>query len=89
MWSIIPLKNFHMFKIVSLEIFFKQKLITNSTTLNKWKFFSGMVDKWRGSPKDSIISPESERENKEGRRERDGERVNVSQRRERSGNKKD
>ena len=48
-----------------------------------------MVDKCRGSPKDSIISPESERENKEGRRERDGERVNVSQRRERSGNKKD
>ena len=39
-----------------------------------------MVDKWRDSPKDSIISPKSERENKEGRRERDGERVNVSQR---------
>ena len=48
-----------------------------------------MVDKWRGSPKDSIISPESERENKEGRRERDEEKVNVSQRKERIGNKKD
>ena len=48
-----------------------------------------MVDKWRGSPKDSIISLESERENKKGRRERDGEKVNVSQRKERSGNKKD
>ena len=28
-----------------LEIFLKQKLITDSAILNKWKFFSGMVDK--------------------------------------------
>ena len=28
-----------------LENFFKQKLITDSAILNKWKFFSGMVNK--------------------------------------------
>ena len=55
MWSTIPLKNFHLFKIVSLNFFFKQKLITDSAILNKWKFFSGMVDKWRDPPENSII----------------------------------
>ena len=49
-WSIISLKDFqgfHLFKIAKLEFlfFFKQKLITNSAILNKWKSFSEMVDK--------------------------------------------
>ena len=57
MWSTIPLKNFHLFKIVHYNFFFKQKLIIDSAILNKWKFFSGMVDKCRGPPEDSIISP--------------------------------
>ena len=49
-----------MFKIVELEFFLfflKQKLIIDSVILNKWKFFSGMVDKWRGLPEDCMISP--------------------------------
>ena len=54
-WSIIPLKDFHMFKIVDF-FFFQQKLITDLVILNKWKSFNGMVDKWRDSPKDGIIS---------------------------------
>ena len=45
-----------MFKIAELEIFFKQKLITDSAILNKWFSFSGTVDKWRGLPEDCIIS---------------------------------
>ena len=42
----ILLKNYYLLKIVELEIFLKQKLITNSTILNKWESFSKMVDKW-------------------------------------------
>ena len=57
MWSTISLKDSHLFKIVELEIFFKQKLITDSTILNKHKPFSGIVDKWYGTPEDCIISP--------------------------------
>ena len=45
MWSTISLKEFYLFKIAKLEIFFKQKLITNSAILNKWESISGMVDK--------------------------------------------
>ena len=37
--------------------FFKQKLITDSATLNKWESFSGMVDKWRDPLEDYIFSP--------------------------------
>lgn len=44
-WCTIPLKNSHLFKIAESDIFFKQKLIIDSTVLNKWKPFSGMVDK--------------------------------------------
>ena len=57
MWFIILLKNFHQFKIVELENFFKQKLITDSVILNKWKSFSGIVNKRRGPPENFIISP--------------------------------
>ena len=56
MWSTIPLKNSHLFKIAELEIFFKQNLITDSAILNKWESLSGMVDKWRGPPEDCIVS---------------------------------
>ena len=45
-----------MFKIAKLEKIFKQKLITDSVILNKWFSFSGIVDKWRGSLEDCIIS---------------------------------
>ena len=45
MWIIILLKDVYLFKIVELEIFLKQKLITDSAILNKWEFFSRMVDK--------------------------------------------
>ena len=34
----------------------EDSIITDSAILNKWKFFSGMVDKWHGLPEDSIIS---------------------------------
>jgi len=44
-WSIIPLKDSHLFKIVELENSFKLKLITDSVILNKWKYFSRIVDK--------------------------------------------
>ena len=37
-----------VFKIAKSEIFFKQKLIIDSAILNKWEFFSEIVDKWRG-----------------------------------------
>ena len=49
MWFIIPLKDSHLFKIIELENFFKQKLITDLIILNKWEFFNGMMNKWRGS----------------------------------------
>ena len=55
-WSIIPLKDSHLFKTAELEKNFKQKLITNSVILNKWESFSGIVDKWHGLSKDCIIS---------------------------------
>ena len=45
MWSTIPLKDLHMFKIAELEIFFKQKMIIDLAILNKWESFSRMVDK--------------------------------------------
>ena len=57
MWSTIPFKDSHLFKIVELKIFLKQKLITNSAILNMWEFFSRMMDKWRGSPENCIIYP--------------------------------
>ena len=58
MWTTIPLKDSHLFKIVELKIFFlNKKLITDSIILNKWKSFSGMMDKWRRPPEDFIISP--------------------------------
>ena len=44
-WSTILLKDSHLIKITKSETFFKQKLITDSTILNKWKSFSRMVDK--------------------------------------------
>ena len=50
MWSTILLKGSHLIKIAESETFFKQKLITDSTILNKWKSFSGMMDKRRGLP---------------------------------------
>ena len=56
-WSTISLKDSHLFKITELEIFFKQKLITDSAILNKWESFSGMMDKWRGPPVYCIFSP--------------------------------
>ena len=59
MWSTFPLKDSHFFKIVELENFLKQKLITNSAILNKWEFFNGMIDKWRSPSDNSIISPKS------------------------------
>ena len=60
-WSIIPLKDSHLFKIAELFFFFfKQKLITDSAILNKWEFFSKMVDKWHGLLEDCIISPKVE-----------------------------
>ena len=63
MWSTIPLKNSYLLKIAELEFFFfKQKLITDSAILNKWKSFSGMVDKWHGPSGDYIISQASETE---------------------------
>ena len=34
-----------MFKIAELGKFFKQKLIIDLAILNKWEFFSGIVDK--------------------------------------------
>lgn len=37
--------------------FFKQKLIINSTILNKWKSFNRIVNKWHYSLEDYIISP--------------------------------
>ena len=43
-WSTITLKNSHLFKIVEFKKK-KQKLITDLAILNKWEFFSGMVDK--------------------------------------------
>ena len=43
-WSTITLKNSHLFKIVEFKKR-KQKLITDLAILNKWEFFSGMVDK--------------------------------------------
>ena len=58
MWSIISLKDFHLFKIAELEFFFKQKLIIALTILNKLKSFSEMVDKWRDPPEYCIISLE-------------------------------
>ena len=51
-----------MFKIVSQKKKFKQKLITNSAILNKWKFFSEMVNKKCGPSEYSIISPDCEGE---------------------------
>ena len=45
--SIISLKNYHPFKIVELENFFKQKLTINSAILNRRKFFNKMMDKYR------------------------------------------
>ena len=44
-WSIIPLKDSHLFKIIASENFFRQKLIINLAILNKWEIFSGIVDK--------------------------------------------
>ena len=55
-WSIILLKDSHLFKIVELKKNFKQKLITDSTILNKWEFFSRIVDKWHGLSENCIIS---------------------------------
>ena len=52
-------KTFTCLKLL-VKIFFKQKLITDSAILNKWKFFSGIVDKWYGLPEDFIISPRME-----------------------------
>ena len=43
-WSTITLKNSHLFKIAELKKK-KKKLITDLAILNKWEFFSGMVDK--------------------------------------------
>ena len=40
-------KTLTCFKLPSQKIFLKRKLITNLAILNKWNFFSGMVDKWR------------------------------------------
>ena len=57
MWSIISLKDSHLFKIAELENFLKQKLITDSAILNKWESFNGMINKWRDSSEDGIISP--------------------------------
>ena len=51
-WSAIPLKDFHLFKIAELNFFFK---LTDSTILNMWESFSGIVDKWRGPLEDCII----------------------------------
>ena len=45
MWSIISLKDSHLFKIAELENFLKQKLITDSAILNKWESFNGMMNK--------------------------------------------
>ena len=45
MWSTSLLKDSHLFKIAETENFFKQKLITDSKILNKWEYFSGIVDK--------------------------------------------
>ena len=58
MWSTIPLKDSHLFKIAKLKKKIKQKVITGSAILNKCELFSGIVDKWRGLPKDYIISPQ-------------------------------
>ena len=44
-WSIILIKDSHLFKLVELEFFFKQKLIIASAILNKWESFSGMMNK--------------------------------------------
>jgi len=44
-WSTIPIKDLHLFKIIELEIFLKQKLIIDSAILNKWESFSRMVNK--------------------------------------------
>jgi len=43
--SIIPLKNYYLFKIVELEKIFKQKLTIDSAILNQRKFFNKMVGK--------------------------------------------
>ena len=56
MRSSILLKDPHLFKIAKIEYFFKQKLIIDSTILNKWESFSETVDKCRGPPEDGIIS---------------------------------
>ena len=49
-------KRLILSKIAEIEIFFKQKLITDLTILNKWKSFSEIIDKWRELPEDYIIS---------------------------------
>ena len=52
-WSTILLKDSHLFKIIELVINFYFKIFSNSTILNKRKFFSGMMD----HHKYIIISP--------------------------------
>ena len=42
-WSIIPLKNYHLFEITKLKIFLKQNLINDSAILNKYNSFSETV----------------------------------------------
>ena len=43
--SIILLENSYLFKIIELEKKIKQKITTDLEILNKWEFFSGMIDK--------------------------------------------
>ena len=57
-WFTIPLKGFHLFKIVELEFFLQ--IETDYWLKNfkqVWVFYNGMVDKWRGPQEDCIISP--------------------------------
>ena len=49
-------KTLTCFKLPSQKIFLKRKLITNLAILNKWNFFSGMVDKWVINYENGIIS---------------------------------
>ena len=41
---IIPLKDFHLFKIAESIISFCLKFFSNSTILNKWESFSRMMN---------------------------------------------
>ena len=56
MESTILLKKIYLFKIVELKNLFKQKLIIDLVILNKWDFFSGIIDKWCGPLDNYIIS---------------------------------